>query len=72
MSELEEASRRGLINRHVYAMGGMTADNVRMARNLGFGGVVVCGDLWRRFDIHTQTDFKDIMAHFERLRRAVD
>ena len=72
MAELEATSRRGLIDRHVYALGGMSLDHVRMARDLGFGGVVICGDLWKRFDIHSQSDFKDIITHFERLRKAVD
>lgn len=71
MDELREASRRGLIDRHVYALGGMSLDNIRMAKDLGFGGVVICGDLWNRFDIHNQIDFKDLIAHFERLRKAV-
>jgi thiamine-phosphate pyrophosphorylase len=71
IQQLEEAAARGLIDKHVYAMGGMTLDNVRIARELGFGGVVVCGDLWNRFDIHNQNDYKELVAHFEKLRKAV-
>ena len=55
----------------MYALGGMSLDNIRMAKTLGFGGVVICGDLWSRFDIHNQTDFKELIAHFEKLRNAV-
>ena len=69
--QLEDAADKGLIDRHVYALGGMSLDNIRMAKTLGFGGVVSCGDLWSRFDIHIQTDFKDLIAHFEKLRNAV-
>lgn len=69
--ELEQAARQGLIDKHVFALGGMTIDNVRYAKDLGFGGIVVCGDLWNRFDIHSQVDYKAIIAHFERLRKAV-
>lgn len=72
IAQLQEASRQGLIDRHVYALGGMTIDNIKIAKELGFGGVVVCGDLWNRFDIYSQRDFKDIIAHFEKLRKAVD
>ena len=71
MDELKEASRKGLIDKHVYALGGMNLDNVRMAKDLGFGGVVICGDLWNRFDIHHESDFKELIAHFEKLRKAV-
>ena len=66
--QLREASRRGLIDRHVYALGGMNLSNIDYARQLGFGGVVVCGDIWNRFDIHNQQDFRDLIDHFVRLR----
>lgn len=69
--QLAEASRQGLIDKHVYALGGMSIDNIRQAADLGFGGVVICGDLWNRFDIHSQTDYKDIINHFQRLRKAL-
>lgn len=63
-------SPAGLIDRHVYAMGGVNADNIRIAKELGFGGVVIRGDLWNRFDIHTETDYKELINHFNRLRKA--
>ena len=71
MQELEDASHDGLIDKKVYAMGGMTLDNIKLAKELGFGGVVICGDLWNRFDIHNQVDFKNVINHFERLQKAV-
>lgn len=70
MQELESASKSGLIDKKVYAMGGITLENIRIAKELGFGGVVICGDLWNRFDIHNQVDFKEIISHFEKLRKA--
>lgn len=69
MEELREASRSGLIDRHVYARGGITADNIRQMHDLGFGGVVVCGDLWNRFNIQQGQDFKELIAHFQKLQR---
>ncbi len=69
--ELEHAAQKGLIDKHVYALGGMNIDNIRIAKNLGFGGVVICGDLWNRFNIHHETDFKELILHFEKLRKAV-
>lgn len=69
--ELHDASRSGLIDKHVYALGGMTADNVRWAKDEGFGGVVICGDLWGRFNIQQQTDYKGLIDHFVRLRKIV-
>lgn len=71
-AQLREASRRGLIDRHVYALGGMNLTNIAYARELGFGGVVVCGDIWNRFDIHHEQDFRELIAHFTRLRDEVE
>jgi len=70
--DLREASRRGLIDRHVYALGGMNLENVRVAKDLRFGGVVICGDLWNRFDIHNQQDYRNLVNHFEKLRKAIE
>mgnify|MGYP004509635529 CR=1 FL=1 len=71
IGELEAAAKSGIIDRHVYAMGGMDIENIRQAKELGFGGVVICGDLWNRFDIHSEMDYKRLMTHFEKLRKAV-
>lgn len=69
--QLLEASRKGLIDKKVYAMGGITLDNVRLVRDMGFGGVVVCGDLWNQFDIHNEVDYKQIIQRFNMFRKAV-
>jgi len=70
--ELREASRQGLIDKRVYAMGGINLDNISQVRDLGFGGVVVCGDLWNRFNITGGLDYKALISHFEKLRKAVN
>lgn len=72
IAELEEAADKGLIDKNVYALGGMNEDTVRIAKKLDFGGVVLCGDLWNRFDVHTGQDYKHLLAHFERLEKIVD
>ncbi len=71
MNQLEDASQRGLIDKHVYALGGMSLENIEIAKTLGFGGVVICGDLWNRFDIHKESDYKNLIIHFEKLRKIV-
>ena len=68
--QLLTASRQGLIDKHVYALGGVTAEHVRMLGDLGLGGVVICGDLWSRFDIHNGSDFKNVINYFIQLRQA--
>lgn len=69
--ELKAAARQGLIDRHVYASGCVGLDNVKTAKSLGFGGVVVCSDLWKRFDIHNEPDYKELINHFEKLKKAI-
>lgn len=68
---LKAASKQGLIDKHVYALGGVSLANVQQLADLGFGGVVVCGDLWNRFNIHQGQDFKELVSYFVRLRKAV-
>ena len=70
--ELEAASKEGLIDRKVFALGGMNIDNVKEMKELGFGGVVICGDLWNRFNIHNEIDYKALLTHFERLLKMID
>ena len=72
MLQLEDAASEGLIDKRVYALGGMSLENVRVAKALGFGGVVICGDLWNRFNIHNELDYKKLIAHFDKLRKAID
>ena len=71
MNEIVAAADKGLIDKKVFALGGMTIDNIQAARNLGFGGVVIGDDLWSRFDIHNESDYKELIAHFERLKKIV-
>ena len=70
--ELERAAADGLIDKKVYALGGMHIDNVREMKALGFGGVVICGDLWNRFNIHNEIDYKELLNHFVRLKKTLD
>ena len=70
--ELETAAKQGLIDKKVYALGGMNLDNVKEAKALGFGGIVICGDLWNRFNIHHEIDYKELLAHFEKLRKSIE
>lgn len=69
--ELIEAAHRGLIDRHVYAFGGVTLDNIKIAKDLGFGGIVISGDLWRRFNIHQELDYQALIDHFAKIRKAI-
>ena len=71
MNELEDAADKGLIDKRVYALGGMNVDNIQIARDLGFGGVVIRGDLWNKFNILNQMDYKELINYFEKLRKLI-
>ena len=71
-SELRDAARQGIIGRRVMAEGGVSLENIPQVRDLGFGGVVVRGDLWKRFNIHSGCDFRELIDHFRRLRKATN
>lgn len=70
--QLYDATRQGIIDRHVMAQGGISLDNIELIKKYGFGGVVVRGDIWKRFNIHRGCDYKELLAHFRRLRRATE
>ena len=61
-----------LIDKKVYALGGINPENSYMAKDLGFGGVVICEDLWNKFNIHHELDYKELINHFERLRKIIN
>ena len=69
--EIEDAASNGLIDRHVYVTGNISLENINIAKDLGFGGVVVNEDLWNRFDIHNEIDYKRLINHFEKLLKAI-
>lgn len=71
IEEMEEAHHRGLIDKKVYALGGMSLESVQTAKELGFGGIVICGDLWNRFSIHNEINFHELIDHFRKLKKAV-
>lgn len=68
--EIIAAAHQGLIDRKVMAMGGVTLENIPEVQEMGFGGAIVCGDLWNKFNIHGGRDYKDLLKHFRLLRKA--
>lgn len=71
-TQLHEAARQGIIDRKVMAQGGIALENLQRVKDCGFGGIVVRGDLWKRFNIHQGFDYKELIVHFRKLRRAAD
>lgn len=67
--QLRDAVRQGIIDRKVMAQGGVKLENLQEIKEIGFGGAVVRGDLWNRFDIHSGCDYKMLISHFRSMRR---
>ena len=61
-----------VIDRKVMALGGIDLDNIAQVKDLGFGGAVILGDIWNKFSIHSTADFKELILHFRKLRKAAD
>ncbi len=71
-ANLRQLAQSGVIDRKVMALGGVQLDNIQKVKDLGFGGAVILGDIWNRFSIHSTQDFKDLILHFRKLRKAAD
>ena len=70
--QLSNATRQGIIDRHVMAQGGIALENMDKLKEYGFGGAVIRGDLWKRFNIHHGYDYVDLISHFRKLRKIAD
>lgn len=62
LETLRTAAQRGTIDGKVIALGGVSADNLQMLRDMGFGGAAVLGDVWAHLG-------EALVPHFLRLKR---
>lgn len=70
--QLSLALNGKLIDKKVMAFGNVTLERLSSVRNMGFGGAVILGDLWNRFDMHADTDFKNLIVYFRHLQKAAN
>jgi thiamine-phosphate pyrophosphorylase len=70
--QLRQAQKEKVIDNKVMALGGITADNIVSIKDFGFGGAVVLGDLWNRFDICKDRDYLPLIEHFKLLKKLAD
>ena len=67
------ASRKSkVIDSRVMALGGITPDNILEIKDYGFGGAVVMGDLWNKFNACTDRDYLEVIRHFKKLKKMAD
>lgn len=70
--ELRKAGKDKLIDSKVMALGGITPDNILQIKDYGFGGAVVLGDLWSKFNACTDRDYLEVIRHFKKLKDMAD
>lgn len=70
--ELKAATKSGVIDKKVIALGGITAANIRSIKKYGFGGVAVLGDIWNRFDEHDTINYAEVLQRFKQLKKLAD
>lgn len=51
------------------ALGGITPNNILEIKDYGFGGAVVMGDLWNKFNACTDRDYLEVIRHFKKLKK---
>lgn len=58
----------GMIDRKVIALGGITVDNIKDVKSLGFGGIAMIGGLWGKFDELKDVSFDPLIEHFKKIK----
>ena len=70
--ELRQAEKSKIIDSKVMALGGITPDNILEIKDYGFGGAVIMGDLWNKFNACTDRDYLEVIRHFKKLKEMAD
>ena len=69
---LLQSVKSKVIYSRVMALGGITPDNILEIKDYGFGGAVVMGDLWNKFNACTDRDYLEVIRHFKKLKKMAD
>ena len=70
--ELRAASRKGIIDKKVMALGGIDEDTILRAKDFGFGGAVLMGGIWTKFDPNLDFNYQELITHFKKLKHLAD
>ena len=70
--ELRQAEKSKIIDSKVMALGGITSDNILEIKDYGFGGAVIMGDLWNKFNACTDRDYLEVIRHFKKQKEMAD
>nr|WP_302831881.1 thiamine phosphate synthase [uncultured Bacteroides sp.] len=70
--ELRQAGKDKIIDSKVMGLGGITPENILEVKDFGFGGAVILGDLWNKFNTCTDCDYLEVIRHFKKLKKMAD
>ena len=70
--ELRQAGKDKIIDSKVMALGGITSENILEVKDFGFGGAVLLGDLWNKFNACTDRDYLEVVRYFKKLKEMAD
>lgn len=70
--ELRAASKCGIIDKKVMALGGINTGNIIEVKDYGFGGAAILGGLWSQFDPCCDKDYHQLIEHFRKLKKLAD
>ena len=70
--ELKEASRKGIIDQNIIALGGIDESTIEQAKELNFGGVALMGGLWSKFDSNSDFNYQELLSHFRKFKRLIE
>ena len=65
----EQYSKEKLVDSKLMYMAGASLENIGAIKSAGFGGAVLYGCIWNRFDLHSSDDFKDVTGYFRKIRK---
>ena len=66
--EIRQTHKAGIIDKKVFALGGIDTNNIRQVKEYGFGGAAILGALWDKFDSCTDRDYSQLIKHFKELK----
>ena len=70
--ELRQAQKDKIIDCKVMALGGINEENILEIKDFGFGGAVVLGDVWNKFDACCDRDYLAVIEHYKKLKKLAD
>ena len=72
VDDLRTASKKGIIDKKVIALGGVDESNIKLIKDLGFGGVAIMGALWSKFNAEKDYNYQELIQHFHKLKNLAD